>query len=138
MRRWSVFLLLICLTGILSSACGTASGPESPVEAFFDAVEERDAEAALQCFTPELRGQYRSALQRSSVLFGSDPGAILSGIMGIPCPADGAGIEYRINAVRLPDQTHAYVEVYVDTGQAEEEVVFPCIKIRGKWYINER
>ena len=136
-HKLSVIILLIWLTCVMVSSCGERSDPASAVHAFFEAVKAQDADQALRCFAPELRGPYRAALQMSAELFHTDMKTMLSGLVGIPCLTANMGFQIR-NIIQT-DETHANVYVQIQTDGTEPiEVLFPCVRIGSCWFIGEQ
>ena len=135
LKRFLVLILLICLNGVLIS-CQRARSPEAVTEAFFDAVGKSDTEAALQCFVPELRDQYRTALEISAELLNVKTGEILFSLAGIAYPVNDADPAYEIISVFQPDQMHAQVRVRIQTSRQNiAEVIISCIRIGRKWFL---
>ena len=139
MHRLSVYIFLICFGSFTMQACSQTSGPEAVVEAFFTAVEEKDTDAAINCFKPELRKPYRASLQLSAELFNTDMSSVLSCMAGIPIPPGDTKLNYRICEVKQQDPAHANVTVlYSYSGRTDtREAVFFCIRIGRKWFLDE-
>lgn len=135
LQRFLVLILLICLAGVLVS-CRHTKSPEAVTEAFFDAVKKKNTEAALRCFTPELRAQYRTALKISAKLLSVETGEILSSLAGISDPVNAADTIYEIVDVYQTDQTHAEVQVRIQNGEKKSiEAALSCIRIGQKWFL---
>ena len=133
--RIPVILMIIALA---LTACGTISSPERTAEKFFGAVKAGDIEKSIECFTPSAQAQYKAGLAISDALFHIDSGALLNGVLGWANASEYENYDFKVVGTKEIDSTHAIVtvDVYVD-GQKDWSDQVQCVKLEGKWYIEQ-
>ena len=129
-RSWPVMALICgCMVGLmLLSGCGkkgAAKTPEGTVESFFDAVKDKDIDAMLACFAPDIREVFEEMME----IQGKDK-----------VREQLSGGKEKIGKLKILDTKiagdWADVETSVMVDGKEQKDTLKLHKIDGAWYVD--
>lgn len=143
MKRIVVIIIMFCLYGCSFGL----SGVEKTIQNYEDAINERNMDSMLECFTPSFQSKMKKQLtemKMATKILGVVTEVDISDFINndtfsyvLDEGLEGNTVEIKIIDIQYNnDETRAEVKANMINGDKEEIGTFKMSKISRKWYID--
>lgn len=136
-KRLALVVAALAFTLVVLAGISDASSPKRTVDKFFNSAKNGDITTTVECFTPMTQHQLKTAYAIADSFLGIDCNTLLSAVLGNVYYSYYEDYSFKsVKTERRGDRASVQVEVYVN-GKKESVTSISCIKIDGKWYIDQ-